>query len=272
MNHLKVAIADGYPESLQEIAGILQQDSDIEVVGIAQQEQEILDIIHMTRPDLLILSVMLLQSDGFAVMERLFRIKHAYAPKVLMTVLPQNEWLASAAYALGASYVMLKPVRPDLLIQRLKQVAGSDDHTAVIHNEPYFPYITDLLRHIGMPSHLHGYAYLQTALSICLQDTSYLDPITKRLYPYIADQHCTTVGKVERSIRNAIEVAWCRGNADFLTQIFGYTIHPAKGKPTNREFIYQLIQYLRLHPLLTRPLAPSLPPVQKRYALTIPNG
>ena len=40
------------------------------------------------------------------------------------------------------------------------------------------------------------------------------------LYPEIAKQYNTTDGKVERAIRNAIEISWERGNKKIFEELF----------------------------------------------------
>ncbi|MFQ8894830.1 MAG: sporulation initiation factor Spo0A C-terminal domain-containing protein [Dorea sp.] len=51
---------------------------------------------------------------------------------------------------------------------------------------------------------------------------------------------------MERAIRHAIEIAFTRGNSEFITSLFGYSINPATGKPTNSEFIAVISDYLRM--------------------------
>ena len=68
----------------------------------------------------------------------------------------------------------------------------------------------------------------------------------KELYPNVATKHKTTVAKVERSIRHAIEVCWLKGRIDVLEDTFGYTISPERGKPTNSEFIAMVADKMRM--------------------------
>ena len=70
--------------------------------------------------------------------------------------------------------------------------------------------------------------------------------ITKELYPEIAQKYATTVSRVERAIRHAIEVAWNRGQIDMHEKLFGYTVNSNKGKPTNSEFIAMIADRIRL--------------------------
>ena len=79
-----------------------------------------------------------------------------------------------------------------------------------------------------------------------LEDPEYINAVTKRLYPDIAQKDNATPSRVERAIRHAIEVAWDRGDVEILNSYFGYTIHNLRGKPTNSEFIAMIADKMRL--------------------------
>ena len=70
--------------------------------------------------------------------------------------------------------------------------------------------------------------------------------ITKELYPNIAIKFDTTVSRVERAIRHAIEVSWNRGDIDLMDDIFGHSVDYDRAKPTNSEFIVTISDKLRL--------------------------
>ena len=76
--------------------------------------------------------------------------------------------------------------------------------------------------------------------------------ITKELYPEIATRFNSTISRVERAIRHAIEVSWNRGNWDLMEEIFGHSVDIDKAKPTNSEFIVTIADKLRLE--YTKPL------------------
>ena len=81
---------------------------------------------------------------------------------------------------------------------------------------------------------------------IAVNDMDVINAITKVLYPQVARTFSTTPSRVERAIRHAIEVAWSRGKMDTIDEMFGYTIHNGKGKPTNSEFIALITDRIRL--------------------------
>ena len=67
-------------------------------------------------------------------------------------------------------------------------------------------YVTEFMLDMGVPAHLKGYHYLRTAILMAGKDMEVVGSVTKLLYPEIAKLFKTTEQKVERAIRNAIEV------------------------------------------------------------------
>lgn len=107
-------------------------------------------------------------------------------------------------------------------------------------------YITRVMLDMGIPAHLKGYHYLREAILISRQDMNTLTSITKLLYPSIAKRYHTTEAKVERAIRNAIEISWKRGNIHACEELFGYSSAFGRHRPTNSEYIYRLADKVRL--------------------------
>ncbi len=107
-------------------------------------------------------------------------------------------------------------------------------------------YITEIMLDIGVPAHLKGYHYLRDAILISGKNMEVVSSITKLLYPTIARRFKTTDQKVERAIRNAIEVSWNRGNVETFEKMFGYSISSGKTRPTNSEYIARIADKVRL--------------------------
>ena len=106
--------------------------------------------------------------------------------------------------------------------------------------------ITKLMKELGFPPHIKGYEYIRSAIILVLEDPKKINMLTKVLYPSIAKIYDTTPSRVERAIRNAIEIAFERGNTEVIYELFGYTIRQDKGKPTNLEFIATIVDKIRL--------------------------
>lgn len=106
--------------------------------------------------------------------------------------------------------------------------------------------VTVILQEVGIPAHIKGYHYVRTAIILAVETPEVMGLVTKKVYPFVAEEHKTTPSKVERAIRHAIEVAWGRGNVEILDKYFSYTVSSYKGKPTNSEFIAMIADHIRM--------------------------
>ena len=107
-------------------------------------------------------------------------------------------------------------------------------------------YITEIMLDVGVPAHLKGYHYLRDAILLSGRDMEVVTSVTKLLYPTIARRFRTTDQKVERAIRNAIEVSWSRGNVDTFEKMFGYSALSGRTRPTNSEYIARIADKVRI--------------------------
>ena len=107
-------------------------------------------------------------------------------------------------------------------------------------------YITDIMLDVGVPANLKGYHYLRDAILLSGRDMEVVSCVTKLLYPTVAKRFKTTNQKVERAIRNAIEVSWERGNTETFEKMFGYSAQEGRTRPTNSEYIARIADMIRL--------------------------
>lgn len=117
---------------------------------------------------------------------------------------------------------------------------------AIVNDFELERYITNIMLDIGVPAHLKGYHYLREAIMLSGRDMEVVSSVTKLLYPTIAKRFKTTDQKVERAIRNAIEVSWSRGNAETFEKMFGYSTLSGRSRPTNSEYIARIADSIRL--------------------------
>jgi len=255
---IKVCIVDDNRELVGLLEEYIENQDDMEVVGVAHNGQECLDLIEDIEPDVMILDIIMPHLDGLAVLERMRDIKSAAMPNVIMLTAFGQEDVTKKAVDLGASYFILKPFDMDHLASHIRQVSGKS-HGVIRKSQTSYKSqhqeakprnldasITSIIHEIGVPAHIKGYLYLREAISMVYNDIELLGSITKVLYPDIAKKYNTTASRVERAIRHAIEVAWSRGNIDSISSLFGYTVSMSKAKPTNSEFIAIVADKLRL--------------------------
>lgn len=256
LENIQVMLADDNREFTQLLTEYVEQQDDMEVIGVAYNGEEVLAMIEEGKvPDVLILDIIMPHLDGLGVLEKLREMDLNPQPKIIMLTAFGQENITQKAVQLGASYYILKPFDLDVLSNRIRQLLGGVQTAATSPRKNVVPMakgknldanITNIIHEIGVPAHIKGYQYLREAITMVYNNIEILGAITKTLYPAIAEKYKTTPSRVERAIRHAIEVAWTRGNIDSISHLFGYTINISKAKPTNSEFIAMVADKLRI--------------------------
>lgn len=257
MEKLNVAIADDNEKMLRLLGKIIESDEELNVVGTARDGEEAYNVIKTKEPDVVLLDIVMPKLDGLGVLDRVNHDKSIKKhPTFIMISAIGQEKITEDALNLGADYYIMKPFDNDMVINRIKHVkdSGNAEIRKVNAYEKAEEYgernleadVTEIIHEIGVPAHIKGYQYLRDAIVMSVNDMDMLNSITKVLYPTIAKKYQTTSSRVERAIRHAIEVAWSRGKMDTIDEMFGYTIHNGKGKPTNSEFIALITDRIRL--------------------------
>ena len=156
-----------------------------------------------------------------------------------------DEGISKAMLELGISFHIYSAADFVRLAQHILSVNPKQEVIpASLHEQELERQITAFIREIGIPPHIKGYHYIRTAILLSTQSPQSINGVTKVLYPAIAEIYDTSSARVERAIRNAIEIAWSRMDTDVLNRIFGCPVH--KYRPTNAEFIALISDYLRL--------------------------
>ncbi len=263
---LSILIADDNQEFSYTLSSYINSQEDMEVVAIAKDGNEAVDMITNVVPDVAILDVIMPHLDGLGVLEKINVAKIDKKPVCIMLSAVGQDKITQKAIVAGADYYIVKPFDIEVLIQRIREIKfykPNQTGSAFITREPKQKYIelsendskkeenlealvTNIIHEVGVPAHIKGYQYLREAIMMVVNDIDVINQITKSLYPKIAFKYETTPSRVERAIRHAIEVAWGRGQQEAVESIFGYTISAAKGKPTNSEFIAMIADKLRL--------------------------
>ncbi len=251
MSKVRVLLADDNKEFCQLVGEFMSRQSDLELVGVAENGVEVLELINQQRPDVLILDVIMPHLDGIGVLERLSREQREGRPKVITLTAFGQESLTQRMHALGSDYYILKPFSLDVLAQRVRQLVSAPEAAGTIASpsvtaRPMDIEVTRIIHEVGIPAHIKGYLYLREAILMVIDDVELLSLVTKELYPSVARKYKTTPSRVERAIRHAIEVAWNRGNLTAIHKIFSHTVSKERGKPTNSEFIAMVADKLRM--------------------------
>lgn len=253
-NQLKVLFAQDQNEFSHSCLKEME-NYGYDVFSVPKDGAEVLKTIELRSPDVVIMDAFMPRLDALAVMKRLENMKIARKPVICVISGVDNPHFEQQLLSSGATYYFLKPIDPELIAERISQIAiwnnGKEKvsglgNSSVRNNSDLEVTVSEIMHQIGVPAHIKGYQYLREAIILSVNNIEMMNSVTKLLYPTVAKTFSTTPSRVERAIRHAIEVAWDRGDVDVLSAYFGYTIQNSRGKPTNSEFIAMISDKLRL--------------------------
>lgn len=249
MEKTRVLIIDDNKELVNMIKEYFSKHASIEVTQQAHDGVEGLSIIEKQpdKFDVIVLDLIMPNKDGISVLENMK--KKNIERKVIVLTSYNTPEIIRRVSELGANYYILKPFELSDLEKRILEL--SDENNVASKNINLYANnleksTTKILHELGMPSHIKGYQYVRDGIMMLYEKPEVIGGITKELYPEVASKYDTTVSRVERAIRHAIEVSWNRGNWQLMEEIFGHSVDIDKAKPTNSEFIVTVADKLRL--------------------------
>lgn len=132
---IKVAIADDQPLMREGLKYVIEQDSEIDVVGCASNGLEAYEICRKHRPDVVLMDLSMPEYDGI---EGTRMIKDEFTDtKVVILTTFKNAGDVVQAMDKGADSYMLKDIDPEKLIISIKSVAQG---LKVIHEDAFRNY------------------------------------------------------------------------------------------------------------------------------------
>lgn len=107
--------------------------------------------------------------------------------------------------------------------------------------------IHQILAEIGVPTGRSGHSYLVEAISAAVKDPLVLDGVTKPggLYQVLGAKCGKSPKSVDHSVRNCIEAAWIKGDAEAQAKYFGTAVSSKTLFPTNVNFISRMANIVR---------------------------
>jgi two-component system response regulator (stage 0 sporulation protein A) len=226
-----------YFKGSNDVSIVLEAHDGVEGIKIIEEQQDNYDAI--------VLDLIMPNKDGLYVLEEIK--KRGIDKKVIVSTSYNAGEVIRQVSEYGANYYILKPFALEDLEKRIKNLFQEQKGKNLdLYNNNLQISITKVLHELGIPSHIKGYQYIREGISIIYNNPETIGGITKELYPELAGKFDTTVSRVERAIRHAIEVSWNRGDWDLMEEIFGHSVDIDKAKPTNSEFIVTIADKLKL--------------------------
>ena len=247
MKKIRVLMIDDNVNLTKMVEEYFSDHKEIEIVMKAHDGGEGLNLIldKDGEYDLVLLDLIMPNKDGLYVLDELK--KRNITKNIIVATSYNAPEMIRRVSEYGVNYYILKPFElvdlENRILDVFKVVKGGSIN--LYHNNLQIS-ITKMLHELGMPSHIKGYQYIREGIDMIYNNPDMIGGITKEMYPDIARKYDTTVSRVERAIRHAIEVSWNRGNWDFMEEVFGHSVDIDKAKPTNSEFIVTIADKLRL--------------------------
>ena len=104
---IKILVADDNRDFCDIIVEYIDKQHDMEVVGVANDGLEAVDIILKTEPDVVILDIIMPHLDGLGVLERLKYQDLNKSPKIIILSAVGQDKITQQAMRLGADYYMV---------------------------------------------------------------------------------------------------------------------------------------------------------------------
>lgn len=248
MDKIKVVVVDDNVNLVGMVKEYFKTSSMIEIVNEAYDGLDGIELIEreLNNFDVLVLDLIMPRKDGVYVLEEMAK-RNLKKSTIVATSYNAPEVIRQVS-ELGANYFILKPFELDDLEKRIIEISNKkvDKKNIDFISSNLQITITKLLHQLGIPSHIKGYQYIRDGICIVYNKPEFIGGITKELYPELAKKYSTTVSRVERAIRHAIEVSWNRGDLKTMEEIFGHSVNVDKTKPTNSEFIVTIADKLKI--------------------------
>ncbi len=242
MDMPKLLIADSDEVFRRQLSETL---SDVCLVRTCTNGTQALEQMYTFRPDILIVDLLLPQIDGISLLHRIQ--DQSFQPAVLALSCFTSPYVMNALAKLGVYYLITKPCDIQAVVCHVRDLAA-EATPAPISQVDLRSAVSNLLLGLGFSTKLDGFTYLLAAIPLFAEDPA--QAITKELYTAVGKLYNKDGRQVERSIRNAIDIAWQNRQERVWQNYFPTAPGAQVPRPSNRTFIsrmagilYSQIQY-----------------------------
>ena len=231
----RVYIADMDPLFTRNVRRAFSGCHSAEIVGESGSGRQALAQIQRLRPDVVLADIQLPELDGIALLREVRRLRNP--PAVVICTRFYSSASMECAYRYGASFFLCKPVDYARLPELMADCAAApmpetEDDGREEARARRAAGVRALLMDFGISPKLNGSAYLVESVLRAGEDDLLLRNLSRGLYAELARAMDSTVSRVERSLRSAIDIAYERGSlrSRFAT------------RPSNKQFIEYLLR------------------------------
>ena len=119
---LSILVADDNVDFAKNLTNYIEKEDEMEVIGIAKDGLEAIEMIKNTKPDIAIIDVIMPQLDGLGVLEKINEANLDKKPLSIVLSAVGQDKITARALELGAQYYVVKPFDISLLMKRIKEL------------------------------------------------------------------------------------------------------------------------------------------------------
>ncbi len=230
---IRVLLIDNDKELDNNIIKTFEKDSEIKIVANITSTKEAIKYIN-NNIDIMLLNYIMPDNDGYYILKYL---KENYINKrviIISDILLNGFNNIFKSY--NVDYFLLKPFDLDNLKNIILDLY-------IGNNNDLMSRVTKLLSNLGMPTSLIAFKYIRLAIISGYENNISL---LNDLYIQISKEYNKSIKSIEKSIRNAIFISFDRADYDLIVLIFGNSVNVNTGVPTNSEYIFTIIDKMRL--------------------------
>jgi two-component system response regulator (stage 0 sporulation protein A) len=117
MKQINVLLADNCSEFTKLFSEYLSLNPAINIVGIAKDGAETVELLQQTNPDVLLLDLIMPRIDGLEVLRRIS--SYSNKPKVLVVSALGSDEITRQAMELGADFFFIKPLNFKAVVAKI---------------------------------------------------------------------------------------------------------------------------------------------------------
>ena len=229
-----IFIADASGDFRDALTEQLRQEY---IVDSCDNGEAALEFLRKSKPEVLILDLMLPVIDGLGVLETAAR--EGLHPVTIVVSRFFNDYLLDALSSFHVDYALMKPCSIHVIMQRIEDLLAKTKPEQVSYPSTESVVAAEMYE-LGVPTNLAGFEQARLGIMMLAQNPG--QSVTKVLYPAIADESSqkTSASSVERNIRTAINVAWSHLDEEVWVRYFPVTPDGQIPKPTNTQFLTRL--------------------------------
>lgn len=243
MNKIRFTIVDADVQFTEHLSRFFKDYPDIEIVSVEHNGQDALQSIRILHPDAVLFDLVLPGLDGISLLRAVNDL--ANPPAMICCTRFYSDVALDATRIYGACYLLFKPIELHNLHpiivnctrmhreMRRQNNSISLEHADRTHVEAH---IHNYLVSLGVPSKLVGCTYLTEGVRLARLDGTLMRNLSRGLYLEIARNMNSTPSRIERSMRNAINVAYHEGGFD----------QKMSHCPSNKEFLNYVLNNIEL--------------------------